>query len=305
METIIFTVVLLLVVCFVVNRIIAKRNQKNLQKFVLTCENFHLFHGNYYLFQKAGRFGIVDKTAKVVLDGYTNFFAVMGYGYADISVCRVLETIKCYKDKICELRDSKFRLLASGYDYFEAIYIIDRYDKLPAFYKVKRDGLFGIINHKGEVIVPCQYDNVNEKTYSDKDYSMWSSNSSVYSLKYIYFVVENKFKKGVYDKKGKQIIPCMYESIYAGGSQNNFLYCKNEQEEVVVINGKGEVIVPACSKVIDITKYGEFIRRNGKYLFTRKGKTIIESEIPIDFCEFMPKKITDGKIIYDLNGNIV
>lgn len=303
METIIFTV--LLVVCFVVNRVIAKRNQKNLQIFALTCENFHLFHGNYYLFQKEGRFGVVDNTAKIVLDGYTNFFAITGYSYAAFSEGKMLETIQCYKDKICELRDSEFRLLASGYSSIKPIYILDGYYEKPEFYKVERDGLFGIINHKGEVIVPCQYDNVNKKTYSDKDYSMWSSNGDVYSLKYIYFIVENKYKKGVYDKKGKQIIPCKYEYIYAGVSQNNFLYCKNEQEEVVVINGKGEVIVPACSKVIGITKYGEFIRRNGKYLFTRKGKTIIESEIPLDFCEFMPKKITDGKIIYDLNGNIV
>lgn len=313
METIILKAVLLLVVffavCLIRRSILSKRNRQALQRFSLTCKSVEKFSYKFYQFLNADGYGLINNAATVLLKGYKGFRKVFETDYKGPHSIRKLRAVICEKDGVFELRNHKLQLIACGFSEIDPIYIKNGYFNSPVYYKVKKNGLFGITDYEGQVIVPCGYERIQEEIFSQSEYSMWSSNSDIYTLRYVYFVVGKKEKFGVCNREGTLIIPCEYQYIYAGRAKNDFLYCQNnlyfKNEETTVMDGKGEIIAPVCNEVIKITQYGAFVRKHTKFLFIRNGKTVIESEKPLGLCEFMAKKITDGKNIYDLNGNLV
>lgn len=79
------------------------------------------------------------------------------------------------------------------------------YEELSGFFDgysmVKKDGKYGIINRKGKIILPIEYDN-----------SGWRTMEYIFSENLA--MVEKDGKYGFVNKRGKIVIPIIYESAY-------------------------------------------------------------------------------------------
>ncbi len=201
---------------------------------------------------------------------------------------------------------------------------LNTYDKVweieDGYYRVMEKGKIGLINQHGDVIIPCENDQV------------WnlSNNGNIKVLK--------DGKLGIYNIDGDVIIPLIYDMIwdfeegkarvlrngkvgYVNSNGNEFIACKYDQvwdfEE-----GKAKVLRDGKTGYVNLSGY-EFITaqyqkiwpfRDGKAKVLKNGKMgFINSQgVEIidcayqhidDFEEGVARVILDGKISYiDLNG---
>ena len=140
--------------------------------------------GNRYAFlcKFSGRWGFLD-------DG---FHIIVPFEYEDIKVLSYIQDLMCFAVK----SDGKWGLFKNGR--LEIACIYEEIESLEAkdgkYYKVKENGLYGVVNSAGKTIVPCNYDYVNK----------WSK---------VLLRVRSAGKWGLYQMDGTPALPCLYDSI--------------------------------------------------------------------------------------------
>ncbi|MBX9850876.1 MAG: WG repeat-containing protein, partial [Cytophagaceae bacterium] len=120
---------------------------------------------------------------------------------------------------------------------------------------VQKDGKWGIINDKGEVLLPCNYRGI--QTSSERKYYVWkltswtvknNNNEIIANLQFdsLRYIGEGLYrfsmigKKGIVDAKGNIIVGTAYEEI------SNYRYglSKVKKDNYGVINSQAKVIIP-------------------------------------------------------------
>jgi hypothetical protein len=117
-----------------------------------------------------------------------------------------------YKVKDCTVFDKDFRVIAELKDY-EYIY----YWGIKRFI-VKKNNQFGVLNHKGEVVIPLEYD------------ELFSANG--------YYTVRKGGKYGLLDMQGKLVLPAEFERVEFYGqaiyvTQNGLIGIYNDQFRLI------------------------------------------------------------------------
>lgn len=126
--------------------------------------NIQNFIGKYAIAEKDGAFGVIDRIGRVVVDfAYEKIESVNDYFYEykvsdKYGICAIDVTAERY-DNILEYKYDEYILLKNGYCI------------------MKLDGLYGLINQKGEIVVETKYVNLG---YNLGDYLIYSSSGAYY-----------------------------------------------------------------------------------------------------------------------------
>ncbi|MBP3712375.1 MAG: WG repeat-containing protein [Bacteroidaceae bacterium] len=166
--------------------------------------------------------------------------------------------------------------------------------------QVKKNGKKGFIDSRGEMVIPCEYD--------DASYVAWEQGTTGFDG----LILKKNGKKGIYDVSGKQVWPIEYDEIYTCSKE--LISCKKDgqagvmnrkgkwlvfgdiipiydnlvpaigEEGIGIQTGEGEIILP-CQYSKDILHYGMSYYEElnilqlgigGEYLYlnTKTGKEI-------------------------------
>ena len=133
---------------------------------------------------------------------------------------------------------------------------------------------FGLINKKGEEVIPIQYDKLPEYGYN---------NTGTYFSEEATMIVQLNRKYGMIDSKNKVIIPFEYVSLWKAGNQ---LYgASKESGQVGIIDQKGNVVVPFV--YYQIGGAGHRQTFTNEMILVKKSK--IENGVPFETCGFIDK----------------
>lgn len=151
-------------------------------------------------------------------------------------------------------------------------------------FHVTKDRKEGILDSLGQIVIPCQYDQLEISYFSNK-----------------YFRVSNNGKCGVADISNHIIIPLVYDSLVFFDSDD--LAVKQDNAwSLIDFEGK-KVFENTYEGIREIDKEHISVKKNGKWgLIDRSGSFIIQPiydkiDFPFFFAENEPLKVTkDGKI---------
>lgn len=145
-------------------------------------------------------------------------------------------------------------------------------DELEQLYLVKKDGKYGVLNRKGEVVIHVDYDRIGLKKI--EDFKMEDMRNS-YLLFDKCIVVELDSEYGVFSIEGEELLKTVYEqlgylttSTDVGGEESVLLLPPSTGIKGIVLkfNGlygiydlnKKSIIIPClCTRIYSITKMGE------------------------------------------------
>ena len=308
-------------------------------------------------YYKDGKWGYCDSLKNIVIpceydsvNFFQNGFAVVGNCANQLCLSGVVDT----KGKlICPIQYDKiedFNEFGVAKAYRGGnLGIIDKSGKeiVPCIYtfvsawdrnltQISLDGKFGLINHKGVVSLPAQYDYIalerlngwsstykipiikfklNEKygfadsigtilQHTQYDYITLESNH--------YVIVKNGDKFALYDKtNGKEIFPCKYDNISIIGDKEGqstyFLLMINNYWGVA--DGKGKMILPLEYDNINILGDIFQVRKEGeKFLYNSRGKKLpIEKHEVVEqlnpYSKFLKVRVNGKWGMLDSIGN--
>lgn len=217
------------------------------------------------------------------------------------------ERLEMEKQVLCYKEGDKYGLIdLSGNILTEAIYEkVESLKNKPGSILVKKDGLYGVLNSKGESIIPEKYDSIKSDEYC----------SEVDGYAKTGYIISQKTKTGVIfgyvDYTGKILVKPKYESI------SRALEYQDEDIFLVVMeNGKKGVIKNKKSIIKnnyqDINYYDIsdifIIEKNGKYgFFNNEGKEILETKYTSYSIagNYIFVKKDETSQLFDVHGNLV
>lgn len=226
----------------------------------------------FIITQRDGRYGCFDTAGRRLLDE--------SYDYLSIE-----------KGYILIRNNEKYGLAdVSGTILFEPVY--DLLSPVPGqeFVLAKKDGVFGIVNLKGETLLPFEYPGMYYTSYRDntdggmiivrdgeeKEGSLDASNLSWvfpciydsiewYSEDRAVVGIDEKYgryrKYGVADREGNLIVPIEYLKV--GFFQDGTVYMKEKQNRWVVLRG---------DETVELGTYDNIIREGNCYLVEQDWK---------------------------------
>lgn len=182
----------------------------------------HMPYGNCLKVAKNGKYGLIDRKGKVLIDLVFDEIRpvhdslYIGMVYQDSSVIQKLDLRNYwnlgYKSKACIVFDNRFRIVTELKDY-EYIYYWGTGQLI-----VKKDGGFGVMNTKGEIVIPLEYDAISG---SDG-----------------YYHVGKDSKCGLFNTAGKLVLPIEFTRIWFHGKavyviQNELTGVYNDQFRLI------------------------------------------------------------------------
>ena len=155
---------------------------------------------------------------------------------------------------------------------------IRKYDTLDSFSEgfamVKKDGVYGFINTKGEEVIPCKYDDA-------------------YSFSEGYAVVKKGGKNGFINTNGEEVIPFKYDR--ADSFSEGFAVIERD-EMYGFVNTKGEEMIPCkYDWAVSFSEGFAMIVKDGKYGFINtNGEEIIPCKYDYDEYYYTSFLFKDG-----------
>lgn len=148
----------------------------------------NILNGQYIKVFKEGKCGLINDHGDVLIDfKYDNLLLIHDSMIVGLLNKELINPNQYFWNNVqaCEIYDDKFNLITS----------LDEYDQIEyngiKRFIVKKDNLVGVVNHKGKVIIPIEY---NSLAPQDNNY----------------YVVKGN-KSGVISLEGKVLIPIEYE----------------------------------------------------------------------------------------------
>lgn len=212
-------------------------------------EQFEVYDDNTYFFRDANTSGLMDKNYKVI-ECINEYQAVRRYENGLYEILgehgdRYLATYT-YKDAKGE-RVSKTYDYADEYNDDPEYIIVNKFDKRPTSYGLYWgfgmsiitfyhgdeviDPHYGVINSKGEEIIPCEYDRIFDYDYRLKGL----------------FMVEQDGKKGFINAKNEVVIPIEYDTVRPSAldhDTNCTIAVVGKDGRYGLINNQGKMIYP-------------------------------------------------------------
>ena len=163
------------------------------------------------------------------------------------------------------------------------------WDMKPGFYRVMQNGLVGVVNSEGEILIPCQFDQVYDLTDDN------------------YIKVLKNLKIGLYKLDYGMIIPPDYDQVWPF---ENGLAKVLKDRKIGYVSTAGEIIIPVEYNHIWAEEDGLIkVLKDGKMGFLNNNGEIV---LPADYQQIwsfedgLAKVLKNGKMGYvDKNGNEV
>ncbi len=285
---------------------------------------------SYYPVYTNEKWGVIDQTGKIIIEPTFSEMITIPSSKTDLFICMydIDYTNNTYKTKVL---DSKNQEKFTEYESVEAIENVDKNNILwyeKDVLKVKKDGKYGLIDYKGNVILNIEYDNIyalqgvensliikkNEniglcdnkgEIIIPTEYKKIEAINDDYKNGYI--VVNNDNKYGVIDFTKTVIFEPQYQEIK--GLTSNDIYIVKENNVLKAINKKQEVLLQ--DKFQDVKQINGdnivFINNNKYGVINTNGEIKVKAEydnLEYAFGEYYIAKKSDKYGIIDLNGNI-
>lgn len=149
--------------------------------------------------------------------------------------------------------------------------------------------LVGALNSKGDLIIPFKYDSI-----------VWN---------YATYIVWEKGKSGLFDYKGKQILPLKYYGIHYRYQQNGCIVKETKKDNSwAIVDSTGNFLIRNCDEILWM--YPKDQKNDPEYMFSKNGylNLIIDRKIiSVDssFLKFTDPLIRYNTYLIDRNGLII
>lgn len=240
---------------------------------------------NYFALHQDNKWGILGSDGQVVIDPMYQEMPIVINKSKDVFLCTydVNEETGEYKTKVINKENNE---IWTEYDKIEAL---ENYDEAGNVWyeedilRAEQDGLWGLINLDGEVIVAPSYENI--ETLKGIENSL---------------IVKKDGLCGLVNNKGTQIIPTEYKEIQNFGDEYKKGYITvNQNNQYGLVNYSGEQILEnKYEKIYKIYSDKYFvIEESGKQkLINKQGETILAE----NFDEI--KQIANSGIVFVKNN---
>lgn len=302
---------------------------------IVGLDTVNLSDYEYFVnYDKDGNVGVIDKSGKsIITPQYSDvyipnptkdvFICFTGEAskivnsageellteYENVSALATSESIllEFEKDVLKYKKDGQFGLISiDGTLITPAVYDeISSLDDRPGRILVKKDDKVGVIDTKGNIVIPINYLAIKgDGYYSNQDGYLKTG-----------YIVSEKTKTGIYygyySNEGKKVIDLKYDSVERvpdDDTSSTYLIVMNNGRKGVFRDGKKIIDFKyeglAYSNLSDIF----IVEKTGKYgFFNREGHMVLEPkfssyEIAGDYIY-----VADGekKELYDINGNFI
>lgn len=178
---------------------------------------------------------------------------------------------------------------------------------------------YGIINDKGQTILPCEYSCIRFQDHSDLIMVAKNSNSAGFMNRQLEWVIPPKFQAdnwmelesddffeyglvvvsdqngsdGVFDSTGREILPCRYKSIQIA-NPNLFIISDWDNRVSGAVNRNGDTVVPFDKQMMYCyygTPYVEIVRDGKSGVLNAQGKELL-------LCVFDALNLSSGTTQY-------
>lgn len=254
----------------------------------------------YFSSYTNGKWGVIDQEGKIVIENTYDEMIVVPNSKEAIFICiyEVDDNAGTYKTKVINEKNEE---IFTNYELVEAI---DNYDSKQNIWfeenvlRVKKDGKYGLIDFKDNLILPCEYDEITAlKSVTDnllvkkgnKVGLVNNKGQAIINVEYTdillleegytsEYIVKNK-KYGIVSTSGTVILEPKYDSIKYVGASDSFLVKKDNKWNL--INNNGEILSEQGEDETYKHVKGENIifEKNNKYGIKKaNGESVIDEE---------------------------
>lgn len=219
----------------------------------------------YFALYSENKWGVINSLGETVIEPSYAEMIIVPDSTKDVFLCVYGINVEngTYKTKALNSKNKEI------FTDFEQVEALENYDKNQNVWyeedvlKVKKDGKYGLINLKGNIVLNCEYDDI-------------------YTLKRIEnsLIVEKNGKLGLVDNNGRVIIEANYAEINPLGTDNLDGYItKNQEGKYGVIGASKEhKLASNYEKIEPIVGDNLFVITEGgkQKLINSNGTTILE-----------------------------
>lgn len=241
----------------------------------------------YFTALDNGKWGVINNQGNVIIEPTYDEMIVIPNSQKDIFICTydVNDTDNTYKTKVL---NSKGETVFSEYESVEAV---DNYDSKGNIWyeedalKVKKDGKYGLINYKGENILPTQYDEITTlkgvknsiiiakegnvglcnslgEIIIEPTYSKILKYSDEYQDGYVVATAEGKY--GLMSSNKAVLLDPIYDEITYVGSQD-YYGVKSEGKNSILDKDKNVVFTGDYDSLVNISGDNIVVKKANKY----------------------------------------
>ncbi len=302
---------------------------------------------NVYVLQQNGKEKIkLDSGINIVADGYylENNFEKTGYiisnetsngmmyGYIDYNGKQILdlefdkiERVLNDKDNLIVMKNGQYGLYQNDKVIINCNYQDMKYEDSINMYFVKRGSKYGALNENGDIVIPVEYQNIENKgmfievVNSDNQKEHFNINgektnqfdnyNSIEKSKYdnTYIGISNDYSYQLLDKNYNVLTNEKYE--YMENILSNLYIVKNTNGKYGIININNQKIVDNNYDVIQLISNTEIIQAmdvtsNMVSLFNKNGQKLLEEEdlLVIFNDNYIKVFCNEGAKYYTLDG---
>ncbi len=322
--------VILVLVAIILGIVIFKMSIKDRTVAVIEQEPYEYF-ALYSLDEKVG---VVDKKGKTLIEtDYTTiyipnqakevFFCFKGDEYrvldskgkdiftefSSVSPITISDTtLEMEKNVLCYEENGKLGLVDfDGKKLSGAIYEkVESLKNKPGCILVKKDGLYGVLDSYGNIVVDIKYNSVKSDEFCSETEGYLRTG----------YIVTEKTNSGIIygyiDYNGEMLVEPKYENI------TRALEYQNEDDIYLIFMERGKKGVIKNKKVIIKSKYQAInyydssdvfiVNKNGKYgFYDNEGDEILKPEFTAYSIagDYISVKKDENMLLYDLHGNLV
>lgn len=217
----------------------------------------------YFTALDNGKWGVINNQGNVVIEPTYDEMIVIPNNQKDIFICTydVNDTDNTYKTKVL---NSKGETVFGEYESVEAV---DNYDSKGNIWyeedalKVKKDGKYGLINYKGENILPTQYDEIT---------TLKGVKNSI--------IIAKEGKVGLCNSLGEIIIEPTYSKIlkYSDEYQDGYVVATAEGKYGLMSSNKAVLLDPIYDGITYVGSQDYYgVKSEGKNSILDKDKNVV------------------------------
>lgn len=220
---------------------------------------------SYYPVYTNGKWGVINSVGNMVINAEYDEMITIPDNKEDVFICTydVDYENNTYKTKVL---NSKAKEIFTEYELVEPIYNYDEQNNMwyqKNVLKVKKNGLYGLINLSGKKLVECTYDNI--KTIVGIENSI---------------ILTKDAKVGVCDQEGNIIIDVQYKQIRAVGDdyKNGYIVVDEENKYGVVGFDKKVVLETRYEDIKPVYGDGKYVvKQNDIYSIINKSGVVLST----------------------------
>ena len=239
---------------------------------------------------------VLNKDGKIIFEDFEAVYAI-----------QISETTnEMEQEVLCYFENEKYGLIDfEGKKLTEPLYeeIISLPNK-PGFIRVRKNGLYGVIDSKGNTVIDIKYNSIIGDDFSTS--SGYSKEGYIISEK-----TSTGINYGYINSEGKMLVSPKYEEITrAKEYEDDDIYLVfMENGKRGVIKNKKEIISPKYQSINYYNVSNIFVvNRNGKYgFYNNTGDEILPVKFTSYFVagNYICVKKDDSMMLFDFHGNLV